>query len=613
MLSGDEKRVLSLIDSSRTLDDVAVLIEGGEKMSGSEAEQQVARLIRDKLHMIIDSCELEGFPVTSYVRGKGELEVLDPVRTQVTCEVNPCGAAGSGEVLLLDAGRGTRADYQRLGDVSGKAVLVSDTEGLAVSALEARAHGAACVIYHFPPRDDDLISVYGVNTDIPALSVSNDSARELRRLLDEHGEVRIRYETDQHGFESTSYNVVGELTGWRYPREFVYLTAHHDTFFDGANDNLTSVALLLEMARVFSQDRPERTVRFISFGSEESGVAIDKDALYWDQGSTAYSVAHERMLSGVDPGEKPICILNGELTGYTKGTSIDASPELIPAVQEVIVDLLDPIRLSEVSGGWSSSDHLCFHTLGVPAAQLSQHRAPDSEEDQALSPYMSIYHTTRDDLAHVFPEALETSARAWLLLAWRFANGGLPPFSADHLVDSAVRGLSCTEQQEEITERLRDIADGINDAGSRGDRLSRSLGLIRTVNRNLYGCQFWDVHPKFGIASAALDRLGEARRLLEDGGAPAEAARLVEGIPTAAWYRDYGELTTAEAARTQADSPVLSRLSPVWLGLHPLVLALERNAPRDELLTALSEAEAGTRDIAAQWADTFAEDLRSLR
>ena len=609
MLSSEEKRVLTLIESRRMLDDVAVLIEGGEKMSGSEAEQQVAHLIRDKFDLILDSSELEGFPVTSYVRGKGELEVLEPVQSQVTCEVNPCGAAGSGNVPLVDAGLGTRADYRRLGDVTGKAVLVSDTEGLAVSALEARAHGAVCVVYHFPPRDDDLISVYGVNTDIPALSVSNESARELRSLLAEHGELLIRYETDQHGIDSTSYNVVGELTGWRYPREIVYLTAHHDTFFDGANDNLTSVALLLEMARVLSQDRPERTVRFISFGSEESGVTMDRDALYWDQGSTAYSVAHEMVLSGREPGEKPICILNGELTGYTRGTRIDASPELIPAIEQATIDLADPINFAEIPLGWSGSDHLCFHTLGVPAAQISQYKSPDLEEDVALSPYMSIYHTTRDDLAHVFPEALVSTARSWLLLAWRFANGGLPPFSADHLVDSAVRGLSCTEQGSEIEERLRDIADGINDAGSRGDRLSRSLVLIRTVNRHLYGCQFWDVRPKFDVASAALDALGSARRLLEDGGAPEEAARILEGIPTAAWYRDYGEFTTAEAERTQKDSPVLSRMSPIWLGLHSLLDALERGAPLDELLSELSEAEQGTRDVAAEWARSFAEDL----
>ena len=612
MLSSEETRLLSLIDSGRALNEVAVLLEGGEKMSGSEAEQKVARLIRDKLHIILDSCELEGFPVTSYVRGKGQLEVLSPVNRQITCEVNPCGAAGAGELALVDVGQGTRSDYRRLGDVSGKAVLISDTKGLAVSALEARAHGAACVVYHFPPRDDDLISVYCVNTDIPALSVSNESARELRSLIGEHGELRIKYKTDQHAVESTSYNVVGELTGWRYPREIVYLTAHHDTFFDGANDNLASVAVLLEMAKVLTQDRPERTVRFVSFGSEESGVAMDRDALYWDQGSTAYSVAHESVLSGADPSEKPMCILNGEITGYTKGTAIDASPELMPAVQQATLDLADPTSFSEVPIGWSSSDHFCFHTLGVPAAQLSQHRSADAA-DEALSAFFSIYHTTRDDSEHVFQEALQTSARAWLLLAWRFANGGLPPYSADHLVDSAVRGLSCTELQEDIADRLRDIADGINEAGSRGDRLSRSLALIRTVNRNMYGCQFWGVRPKFEVASQALVSLGQARRMLEDGSDPAEVARLVEGIPTSAWYRDYGEFTTSVAARTQKESPVLSRISPIWLGLHPLFEALESEPSAETLGAAIAVAEQATRDSAEQWAQAFARDLRSLR
>ena len=129
----------------------------------------------------------------------------------------------------------------------------------------------------------------------------------------------------------------------------------------------------------------------------------------------------------------------------------------------------------------------------------------------------------------------------------------------------------------------------------------------------MYGCQFWDIHPKFEVASAALDALAEARRLLEDGGDPASAARIVERVPTAAWYRDYGTFTTSEAVRAQAESPVLSRVSAIWLGLRPLIDALESEAPRDELHAALSDAEANVRETAERWAQAFADDLRSLR
>ena len=609
MLSSEENRILSLIDGQRVYNEVANLVEGGEKISGDEAEQKVASLIRDKLHMIVDSSELEGFPVTTYVRGKGTLEVISPVQMEIPCEVNPCGSAGSGELVLVDGGLGKRRDYQALGLVSGKAALVSDSEGLAMSALEAKAHGVRCLIYHFPPRDDDLICVYGVNTEIPALSVSNDSAAELRSLIEEHGEVRIRYETDQHSYESTSYNVVGDLTGWRYPKEIVYVTGHHDAFFDGANDNLASVALLLEMAKVLSQDRPERTVRFISFGSEETGVSMDKDALYWDQGSTAYSVAHERTLSGGHPSETPICILNGEITGYSKGTGVQATPELLPTIEEVGDDLGGLARLLEVPPGWSGSDHLCFHTLGVPSAQLSYSPGPD---DRGLPPYMSMYHTPRDDMEHVFPEALESSARAWLLMAWRLANGGLPPISADRLVDSAVRGLGCTDLREEISERLDNIADAIDEAGSRGDRLSRSLALARTVNRHIYGCQFWSIHPKFDVATTALDRLAEARRLVDDGGDAAGVAALLGDIPTSDWYQHYSDSTTRESIRTQKDSPVLSRISAIWLELDDLWSEVEKASEQNKLLKAIDKASNKVKELAEEWAEAFARDLEAL-
>jgi len=83
----------------------------------------------------------------------------------------------------------------------------------------------------------------------------------------------------------TSYNVVGYVPGTRYPDETVIYTAHHDhlgigkpdangdAIFNGATDNATGVAHLIEQARAFARGpRPERSVVFLAVAAEEKGL-----------------------------------------------------------------------------------------------------------------------------------------------------------------------------------------------------------------------------------------------------------------------------------------------------------------------------------------------------
>lgn len=86
-----------------------------------------------------------------------------------------------------------------------------------------------------------------------------------------------------------SYNVVGVLPGRTRPDEYFVYTAHwdhlgrilsiggaaaSDTVFNGAIDNATGMAALMELARGFgaTRPRPERSVMFVAFTLEESGL-----------------------------------------------------------------------------------------------------------------------------------------------------------------------------------------------------------------------------------------------------------------------------------------------------------------------------------------------------
>ena len=83
----------------------------------------------------------------------------------------------------------------------------------------------------------------------------------------------------------TSYNVAGKVTGTDFPNETVIYTAHHDhlgvgkpdangdSIFNGAIDNATGTAHVIEQARAFAAGpKPQRSVVFLFVGAEEKGL-----------------------------------------------------------------------------------------------------------------------------------------------------------------------------------------------------------------------------------------------------------------------------------------------------------------------------------------------------
>lgn len=83
----------------------------------------------------------------------------------------------------------------------------------------------------------------------------------------------------------TSHNVAGLVQGSKYPDETVIYSAHWDhlgigapdakgdTIYNGAKDNASGTAALLELARAYAKGpKPERTVLFLAVTAEEKGL-----------------------------------------------------------------------------------------------------------------------------------------------------------------------------------------------------------------------------------------------------------------------------------------------------------------------------------------------------
>ena len=76
---------------------------------------------------------------------------------------------------------------------------------------------------------------------------------------------------------TTAWNIVGELRGKTHPEEVIIVGCHYDghDISQGANDPLSGMVVVTEMARVLSAyagDGLARTVRFIAWSNEEVGL-----------------------------------------------------------------------------------------------------------------------------------------------------------------------------------------------------------------------------------------------------------------------------------------------------------------------------------------------------
>jgi len=102
-------------------------------------------------------------------------------------------------------------------------------------------------------------------------------------------------------------NVIVTLKGTEAPEETVLVGAHYDTVLGtpGADDNASSVAVLLEAAGMLKEFSPNRTIRLVFFALEEPPVFRSQY-----MGSAVYArQAKER-------GEKIVAMLCLEMLGY---------------------------------------------------------------------------------------------------------------------------------------------------------------------------------------------------------------------------------------------------------------------------------------------------------
>ncbi|SDZ02034.1 Zn-dependent amino-or carboxypeptidase, M28 family [Lysobacter sp. yr284] len=172
----------------------------------------------------------------------------------------------------------------------------------------------------------------------------------------------------------TSQNVVGRVDGSKRPDETVIYSAHWDhlgvgqpdakgdTIYNGAVDNATGTAALIEMGRTFAKaKKPQRSVVFLAVTAEEKGLL----------GSEYYSA------KPLYPLAKTVAVINTDAldpTGPARDFTTSGS-----AKQELLDELIATAQKWNVTyapdpkpeaGHFFRSDHFPFAKRGVPAVSF---------------------------------------------------------------------------------------------------------------------------------------------------------------------------------------------------------------------------------------------------
>jgi Zn-dependent M28 family amino/carboxypeptidase len=169
----------------------------------------------------------------------------------------------------------------------------------------------------------------------------------------------------------TSHNIVARVEGSKYPDQTVIYSAHWDhlgvgqpdatgdRIYNGAVDNATGTAALIEMARAFAHGpRPERSIVFLNVTAEEKGLL----------GSEYYAA------NPLYPLATTAGVLNMDAldpTGPTRDFTISGSAKLgllddLIAVGKTFDMTYTPDSHPE-AGYFFRSDHFSFAKRGVPA------------------------------------------------------------------------------------------------------------------------------------------------------------------------------------------------------------------------------------------------------
>ncbi len=243
-------------------------------------------------------------------------------------------------------------------------------------------------------------------TKVPGAALSTMAADELSHLLSADPTLQFELEMSCQTLpDVTSYNVVGEVRGSKFPDQFITVGGHLDSWdlAQGAHDDGTGVVQSIEAVRLLRAAglRPERTVRTVLFMNEENGTrGGNKYAELAQQNHETHLAAIESDGGGFPP----------------RGFNAETTPALYKKVA-AWSPLLAPYHAGDLTVGHAGTDIEPLTAAVHPTALFGY----DCDSQR----YFDLHHSALDVFEQVNKRELELGGASMASLIYLLSKYGL--------------------------------------------------------------------------------------------------------------------------------------------------------------------------------------------
>jgi len=408
------------IEQRRILDCTAALVRDGRVAPLTLGEDAACTTFVDNAPSVEAPLVFLGYGLKVPEAGYDEFAGLDlKGKIAVTIPGSPPGI----DSALIAQHAAQRWDYFREAGLVGWIFITAPTASwtsLAARDVRARMHltgdldqtrGAQLMMYFNPARADKLFE--GTGQTASEVFELDKVRKPLPRFA---LPVSVRATARMSNTPIASSNVLAKLEGSdpRLRSEHVVLSAHLDAqgigtpvngdrIYNGAFDNATGVAALLETAARFTSqaERPKRSILFAFLTAHEGGLL----------GGSKYFVAHPTVDRKSIVANVNIDIIHAIVPLTTVGvigmeeSDLGDAGRRAAAAHGIAADPEKELRFAAFS---TTSDTASFAFAGIPAVMLKV--GFPGETRAVLESYRkSPYHTPSDDLQQ--PVNLETLAK----------------------------------------------------------------------------------------------------------------------------------------------------------------------------------------------------------
>ena len=392
----------------------------GSRLSGSLGAERAVQYTKEELDKLgLDKVWLQPVMVPKWVRGNPEFAYIETAPGE-TVSVNICALGGSVATPL----QGIKAnlievksleELETFGreNIEGKIVFFNrpmdetlintfrayggcvDQRGS--GAKEATKYGAVGVIVRsmnlrlddFPHTGGTKYGDTPINKRIPAAAISTNHAELLSSMLKLDKNIKFYFKQNcQQLADVQSYNVIGEITGSKFPKEIIVVGGHLDSWDlgDGSHDDGAGCTQSMDVVRLLKKSgvRPKRTIRVVMFMNEENGM----------RGGNKYAeVAKQK-------GEKHVFALESDSGGFTpRGFSFESDDASFNQILSW-KPLFEPYLIHYFEKGGSGADIGPLRDGKVVLAGLR----PDSQR------YFDYHHAANDTFDAINKRELELGA-----------------------------------------------------------------------------------------------------------------------------------------------------------------------------------------------------------